>query len=133
MHTRTQRGVTLMELMIVMVVIALLSAIAYPTYRQQTMRSNRAEAKSTLTQRAQQLERCFTRLRTYAGCIVLPELTPGGQYQITFGAGTPTATQYTLVATPQGAQVGDSCGTLALNETNLRTATGGTEANCWRR
>lgn len=133
MNTRTQSGVTLIELMIVVIVIAILASIAYPSYRRQAMRTYRAEAKTVVTQRVQQLERCYTRNRTYVGCVALPELTPGGQYQLTFGAGTPTATQYTIVATPQGPQAADVCGTLSITETNLRTATGGTEANCWRR
>jgi type IV pilus assembly protein PilE len=133
MNTRTQRGVTLIELMIVLVIMAILAAIAYPSYRQHTLRASRSEAKTELTQRTQQLERCFTRNRTYAGCLVLPVLTPSGRYQITFGAGTPTATQYTLTATPQGAQAADACGALTITETNTRTAAGGTEANCWRR
>jgi type IV pilus assembly protein PilE len=130
---RTQRGITLIELMIVLLIVSILAAIAYPSYRQHTMRTNRTEAKTVLTQRAQQLERCFSRVRTYVDCLALPQLTPGGQYQVAFGAGTPTATQFTLVATPQGSQADDVCGTLTVRETNQRTASGGTEANCWRR
>ena len=133
MNIRSQRGVTLIELMIVVVVIAILASIAYPSYRRQAMRTYRAEAKTVVTQRVQQLERCYTRNRTYVGCVVFPELTPGGQYRLTFGAGMPTATQYSIVATPQGAQAADACGTLTITDTNLRTATGGTEATCWRR
>lgn len=130
---RSQRGITLIELMTVLVVVAVLAAIAYPSYQRQALRANRSEAKTALTQRAQQLERCFTRSRTYVGCLALPATTSGGRYQITFAAGMPTDTQFTLVATPQGAQADDACGTLTLLHTNQRTASGGSEAECWRR
>ncbi|MBX3704484.1 MAG: prepilin-type N-terminal cleavage/methylation domain-containing protein, partial [Steroidobacteraceae bacterium] len=55
---KSQRGMTLMELLIAMVVVAIIAAIAIPTYRQQVMRSNRSNAKVVLVQTAQNLERC---------------------------------------------------------------------------
>ena len=42
---RHQRGMTLMELMVVIVVIGILAAIAYPGYRQQVLRTNRSQCQ----------------------------------------------------------------------------------------
>ena len=57
---RFQKGVTLMELLIVVVIVGILAAIAYPSYRAQVMRSHRSDAKIALERAAQTLERCFT-------------------------------------------------------------------------
>src|SRR6185369_10407130 len=62
---RRQRGVTLMELMVVMVIIGILAAIAYPSYRAQVRRSNRTEARVALEQTAGALEKCYTRYMAY--------------------------------------------------------------------
>lgn len=68
MHTRTskQLGFTLIELMIVIVIIALLSAIAYPAYTRYVARGKRAECKSGVLQVMQQQERYFTQYNTYS-------------------------------------------------------------------
>ena len=133
---RHQRGMTWMELMVVIVVIGILAAIAYPGYRQQVLRTNRANAKTALTQTAQNLERCFTRTNTYVGCVVLPFTTPEGTYQISEAAAA-TATTFSLQAVPQGAQVADAqCANFTLTQTNARAVTGSlaaTPQRCWDR
>ena len=48
---------TLIELMVVTAIIAILAGIAYPSYQQQVIRSNRSEAKAQLMQAAQEFER----------------------------------------------------------------------------
>ena len=60
-----QRGVTLMELMVVVVIVGILAAIAYPSYRAQVRRSNRTEARVALEQTAGALEKCYTRYMVY--------------------------------------------------------------------
>ena len=62
---RKQRGVTLMELMVVVVIIGILASIAYPSYRAQVRRSNRTEARVALEQTAGALEKCYTRYMAY--------------------------------------------------------------------
>jgi type IV pilus assembly protein PilE len=62
------RGFTLVELMIVIAVLAILAAIAVPSYYRQVEKSRRADAQSALLSAAQTLERCFTRTNTYVGC-----------------------------------------------------------------
>lgn len=145
MNTRHQTGVTLMELMIVMVIVSILASIAYPSYRQQIIRTARSEAKVALEQTAGNLERCFTRLNRYddaANCPTTNNLAGGGfptergNYAIT--AVIPDATHFTLTATPQGTQAtGDpKCANFTLNEQNVRAVSGtlsATPLECWSR
>jgi type IV pilus assembly protein PilE len=135
-----QRGVTLIELLTVIIVIGILTAIAVPSYRQYTIRANRTDAKTSLLFLAGALERCYTRYNSYVynadpavGCNVLPAATgsENGYYQIS--ATTRTAQTFELTATPQGKQADDTgCGSLKVNQLNDRTSTGSKPAkDCW--
>lgn len=133
---RSMRGVTLVELMIVCVVIAILATIAIPSYRQYMLRTHRAEGKATLMQTAQELERCYTRFNAYnaGACTIATTLggagvnSTGNHYTIT---ATPTASAYTLTAAPQGPQAQDTgCGNLTLTQAGARGQSG-TATNCW--
>lgn len=134
----SNRGVTLIELMIVVVIVGILAAIAYPSYRQQVMRSSRADGKTILMDRAQALEKCFTRYGVYnnGNCQAFtgsPFMSEQRRYQVTVAVNNATPTRFTLTATPQGAQAGDAeCGSFTLNEVNQRGITGtGTVQRCW--
>ena len=56
---RQSQGVTLLELMIVVVIIGLLSIIAVPSYRQYSIRAHRTEAKTALIRLATNQERFY--------------------------------------------------------------------------
>lgn len=134
---RKQTGVTLVELLITVAIVGILAAIAYPSYRNQVMRSTRTEGKVALEQRAQQLEKCYTRYMSYvhaqcaAGRATADGNTADQHYRIN---GNITATTFTLTATPINGQAADAeCNVLRLTETGRRDIVGGTGTaeRCW--
>ncbi|MBI1891125.1 MAG: type IV pilin protein [Burkholderiales bacterium] len=59
------RGFTLIEVMVAMIIIAILAALTYPSYRHAVIKSRRAEAKAALLQLMQQQERYFSQSNSY--------------------------------------------------------------------
>jgi type IV pilus assembly protein PilE len=132
------RGVTLVELLVVVMVVALLAGISVPTYRQYSVRVKRTDAKTQLLATAQQLERCYTRNLTYVGCVVLPINVPLGAsgtaitYQINATGAALTQNTFTLTATRQNGQTSDStCGNFTLTERGVRGVSSGSVTDCW--
>ena len=124
-------GFTLIELMIVVVVLGIIAAIAFPSYTSQVQKTRRADATSALLGAAQQLERCYTRTSTYAKCLPFPQESPNRHYDISIEQEDDLT--YTLVATPKGAQKNDVC-VFELSHTGTRDVRGdGNIDECWRR
>ena len=129
-------GFTLIEMLMVVAVLAILAAIAWPSYQQAIRRGNRTDAKAIMMENAQFMERLYTTTAPgvgYTGASLPFTVSPKGatgtriRYNISFTA-APTALTYTIQAVPANAQVGDSCGTLTINNTG---ATSPTTAGCW--
>ncbi len=140
-------GFTLIEMLIVVVIIALLAAIGYPSYTDFVTRSRRQAAQNTLLQLADRQEQFFLDNKRYA-----PDLTALGYaasmmgldqdgqltgprvadrtYLVGIQAATPLT--YTLQAVPQLVQAerDTDCGTLSLDSTGIRDQTGAGN-RCW--
>lgn len=133
------QGFTLIELMITVAVIAILAAIAVPSYYQYILRSNRSAAESVMQEIASAQERYVVDSRQFAGALTtlgynVPN-TVSPSYSVSLVAtaasvsgGTPPS--YTITAKPINGQTRDTtCGTLTLfgDGTKLPNAT-----NCWK-
>jgi type IV pilus assembly protein PilE len=142
-YARNASGFTLIEVMIVVAIIGILAAIAYPSYTEYVRRGRRAEAQTALLETAQFMQRFYAANNRYDldlrdGLVELPDRHSAIAYAIGFAANSPTATGFTLVATPRGVMVGDKCGTFTLNQVGLRDIQNwpadstATAADCWK-
>ncbi len=126
------RGFTLVEVLIVVVILGILAAIAYPSYSEQVRKSRRSDGKVVLVETAQRLERCYTEFNSYnhASCTVtFPLESVEKYYDVT--APILTASTYSLTATPKGVHHDADCTTLTLDHRNQRGATGNDPTVCW--
>ena len=131
-----ERGFSLVELMVVIVIAGILAMIAVPSYQASIIKSRRADARVVLNDTAQRLERCYTQFGAYNAddCAIqdAEEIeSPEGFYTVTVTV--PDAANYDLVAEPQGPQADDDkCGSLGITNTGVRSMTGSSDvAHCW--
>ena len=134
-----QHGFTLIEVMIAVLIIAVLAAIAYPSYDNHVTNSRRAAAAGCLMERAQFLERYYTTNMRYVDADGDPPAIPqcqdlAGHYSVE--ASAINASSYTLQAIPQNRQASKDtrCATLSLTHQGVRGASGTASASpeqCW--
>ena len=144
---KKQCGMTLVELMIVVVIVGILAAIAYPSYRDAVLRSHRAEAKSALLQVQVTQEKYFLQNNAYVTTAALLSAAPtaatpglgvmattsGGYFNITIAANG-AAPSYIATATATAGQVNDtSCQIFTITQTGTKAAqdSGGAASSCW--
>jgi type IV pilus assembly protein PilE len=133
------KGFTLIELMVVILIVGILSGIAYPSYLDYIQKSRRAEAQSTLIDLASRQEMYYldhheyaTNLSSDLGMSANPLITVNGYYSIQTSSATPTI-GFVLTATAIAQQSDDSdCATLSINESQKKTATNANSTNCWK-
>ncbi|MET0983015.1 MAG: type IV pilin protein [Telluria sp.] len=116
-------GVTLVELLVVVAIVGVLSAAAYPAYGRYLLKNNRAAAQVHLMELAQAQSQYMADSRSYAASVTaLGMSTPAAvSAKYTIGIrledGPPAA--FTITATPVGAQLAD--GALSINSAGTRT------------
>jgi type IV pilus assembly protein PilE len=125
MKIKNIKGFTLVELMITLAVISILAAIAIPSYSEYFRRTQRSNARNTLIQAAQWMERAATASGRYPLDINIPATifaVQGNSYVVAKSVGdTNSVTAYSFTATPVAGQAIDVCGSLVLDQANART------------
>lgn len=138
-------GFTLVELMIVVAIVGILSAIALPSYRSYIERGDRASARAAMLEAQQFMERFYATNNAYhqtlAGTAVslpsrftaVPPEAPTYDIAVPASGATSAATanSYWVVATPR--KTVSKCATLTLSHTGVKGFTGsGSVADCWK-
>jgi type IV pilus assembly protein PilE len=137
-------GVTLIELMVVIVVVAILASIAVPSYQTYVLRSHRVEAKTALLNLAAAQEKYYLQHSTYAANgdledappdgLGIPATTENGWYSVAINSADEDG--FTATATARGVQLKDTkCKTLTINALGVKGAKTSADVNstseCW--
>jgi type IV pilus assembly protein PilE len=104
MTPNKSHGFTLIEIMIVVVIISILSAIAIPAYTDYVTRAKIMEAVSGLSAMQTRMEQCYQDAHTYSGCAVCTTVPISDNFG--FACTAATATAFTVTATGQGSVAG---------------------------
>jgi type IV pilus assembly protein PilE len=137
---KPQSGVTLIELMTVVVIIAILGMIAIPSYRQYSMRAQRTEAKTALLMLATAQERFYLQNNTYSNnfaALNLTGMSENNVYTLVIPLANTQTYQANAVPTPGGGINGKDmnadveCAQFGINAQGLKTAAPDPNNVCW--
>lgn len=144
-------GFTLIEMMVVVAIVGILAAVAYPSYMNQVRKSRRSDAVAEMSRFQQAQERWRANKTTYASqaeatataspAVTTPLTEPGlglsantagGYYTLAVSSNTATGYILTAIAILGKSQASDTgCTTLTVNVTNGNASNPTAEANCW--
>lgn len=128
-----QTGFTLIELMITVAIIAILAAIALPSYKNYIVKSHRTEAQAAMLSLAQYLESKYNASFSYPAEVDIPASLKNPSnvsvyYTISVSIANASQT-YTITAAPTNKQNDSMCGTLTLKEDGAKTPS---TSGCWK-
>ena len=130
------RGVTLMELMIVVVIIGILASVAYPSYRQFVERAKRTEAKAMLLRIAIDQERFYLQNQTFGDMADLdydePTITDSEAYSVTITSNDASDFSATATYLLGGGEVG-KCESFTIDGRGTKTSAPDPPGDCWTR
>ena len=137
-----QAGFSLVELLVVLVIMGVLSALALPGYTRYVQRGNRTEVMAALLEAQHFMERYYSANGQYlspANAVpMLPQrlqrIPIQGTVRYQLSVREATANSYLLQAVPEGSMADDVCGSLTINQTGLRGVLNSTNSvsECWR-
>jgi len=131
---RKKSGFTLIELMIVIAIVGILAAVAYPSYTDSVSQARRTDAMNNLLRFQVEQEKYRASNVQYAASFALliggADPTPSSEGFYSLAINAANATSFTITATPAGAQVGDTCGNFVVDQ-NGPNFGAGANANCW--
>jgi len=134
------RGFTLIELMVTVAIVAILAAIAVPSYTRYAYRARRSEGQQLLQNIAMAEERFYSTNNRYGSLAEVGfnnTASPNGYYLADIPASASTSSQsFTVEAVPQGVQASDACQTLTLNAAGKKTpdpsdSASNSNGSCW--
>ena len=128
------RGITLIELMIVVVIVSILAAFAYPNYQEFTARAKRNEARAALLRLATNQERFYLNNNTFTATLsdvgFGSAITETGYYQLAITSAD--ASNFTATATYRhGGKEASTCLTFTIDGRGSKTSDPDTD--CWTR
>jgi type IV pilus assembly protein PilE len=121
----SQRGFTLIEIVVVVAILLILAAVALPAYTSQVMRGNRAAAQTVMMDMASKQEQYLLVNRSYGDSAALLGSTYAlprelvTKYDFTIVPGMSPEPTFLITFTPKGPQTGDV--TLTLNNAGVKT------------
>lgn len=127
---RNVHAFSLLELLACCLIIAIISAIAYPNYQRYILSTQRHQAEISLLQLASQLENYHALHNSYMGWR-FPNLPTAAPPTYRFSLQKLAANHYLLQAAPLKTQSKDRCGIIAINEIGVTFARGIREPSCW--